>query len=265
MQMNALASLGLAIAVALSAGCGQGQREQPPSIVLLGERHDNAAGHAARLRWLQSRVDAGWRPVIAMEQFDLETQGKLDRARSECSDADCVIAMAAPPRSGWDWAHYRPVIELALRHGLPLVAANLSRERARNIVGKGIQPELPAEVVRRYRLDAISPQLLATQADEVRRAHCNQLPQAMLEPMARAQIARDVMMAEVLREHAARGVVLLAGNGHVRSDIGVPFWLRQQGLAPYRSIGYVEGAGEGSYDESVPIAPVTRPDACAGP
>ena len=43
--------------------------------------------------------------------------------------------------------------------------------------------------------------------------------------MARAQFARDAVMARALAAHAERGVVLLAGNGHVRRDIGVPRWL----------------------------------------
>jgi uncharacterized iron-regulated protein len=73
--------------------------------------------------------------------------------------------------------------------------------------------------------------LLAAQETEVRDSHCGMLPESMVSPMAKAQIARDVVMAETLRAHAANGVVLIAGNGHVRTDIGVPFWLRRDAWA----------------------------------
>jgi len=46
--------------------------------------------------------------------------------------------------------------------------------------------------------------------------------------MARAQIARDLAIAEAIRPYFARGVVLLTGNGHARRDIGVPFFLRAE-------------------------------------
>ena len=41
-----------------------------PRVLLLGEVHDSAAGHAARAALLRKDVEAGWRPAIAMEQFD---------------------------------------------------------------------------------------------------------------------------------------------------------------------------------------------------
>ncbi|MEO6031952.1 MAG: ChaN family lipoprotein [Burkholderiaceae bacterium] len=88
--------------------------------------------------------------------------------------------------------------------------------------------------------------------------------------MARAQMARDAVMADQVRRHAGRGVVLLAGNGHVRRDLGVPRWLAD--IAPERvlTVGFVE---EGDAQSRVPqsaqrfdavvVAPrATRNDPC---
>ena len=60
---------------------------------------------------------------------------------------------------------------------------------------------------------------------------------SMWPRMAQAQFARDAVMAEVLRRSAPQGggVVLLAGNGHVRRDIGVPRWLGMRGRDCSRS------------------------------
>src|SRR5690606_10365252 len=61
----------LALALALAA-CRHAPPAPPasPQVLLLGEVHDSAAGHAARAALLREKVEAGWRPAIAMEQFD---------------------------------------------------------------------------------------------------------------------------------------------------------------------------------------------------
>ena len=173
--------------------------------------------------------------------------------------------MAAPGKSGWTWAYYTPVIALAMEFKLPLLAANLSRADARKVIASGLAGGLDAHTRARFRLDqGLPPELLAAQVEAVRVAHCGKLPEAMLLPMASAQIARDVWMARTVADHAGNGVVLIAGNGHVRRDIAVPYWLHQDGHAATRSVGFVEDAAERAhYDAIQRIPPATRPDPCA--
>lgn len=236
---------------------------QQNDVLLLGEVHDNATGHAQRAGHLRDRIDAGWRPAIAMEQFDTDQQSALDTAMDECANADCVVAKVAPEKSSWNWDYYTPLIELAIRHDLPLLAANLSRGDASKIVKEGFSAALPPDLVARYRLDQLPVEVLGAQETEVRDGHCGMLPEAMLAPMAKAQIARDVVMAETMRPHAGRGVVLIAGNGHVRDDIGVPYWLRRDGLSP-RAEGFIEPDSDASpYDTAHRIPRTQRPDPCA--
>jgi uncharacterized iron-regulated protein len=90
--------------------------------------------------------------------------------------------------------------------------------------------------------------------------------------MARAQMARDIVLAHSLRPHLARGVVLLTGNGHVRKDIGVPFWLNADERRDVVAIGLLEldptiseTSGEvlsQHYDAVVRTAAAERPDPC---
>src|SRR6478672_13536816 len=110
--------------------------------VLLGEVHDNAQQHQLRLVALQRAFASGWRPAVAMEQFDREHQADIDRARLERpGDAQHLIDVAAPPASrvggGWNWAFYRPFVELVLRYDVPLIAANLSNADTSRIVRGG--------------------------------------------------------------------------------------------------------------------------------
>lgn len=232
-------------------------------VLLLGETHDNGEGHRLRANDLRDRIKAGWRPAIAMEQFDREQQPALDVAMRECTDAACVVARLVPGKSGWNWTFYKPVIALAMEYKLPLLAANLSRADAGKVIKNGFAAALDAGEITRYGLDQPLPAaVLSAQVEEVRTGHCGMLPAEMLEPMARAQIARDVVMADTLRRYASRGVVLIAGNGHVRRDIAVPYWLHAQGLTTW-SIGFVEQAGaKGEFDRERLIPAIERPDPC---
>src|SRR5690606_27575691 len=80
-----------------------------PGLLLFGEVHDNAAGHALRWQHLSGYVDGKASVAIAMEQFDRERQAELDAAMARCQDAACVIDAAAPDKSGWTWDYYAPV------------------------------------------------------------------------------------------------------------------------------------------------------------
>ncbi|MBM3117907.1 ChaN family lipoprotein [Jeongeupia naejangsanensis] len=233
-------------------------------VVLLGEVHDNAAGHEARFAALKAAVDAGWRPVIAMEQFDRERQADLDAARKG-GDADAVIKAAAPAKSSWNWTFYKPVIALALQYDLPLIAANVSRADAGKVVRGGYAAAFDPAALKAARLDAApAADIVAGQQHEVEVGHCGKLPQAMVPGMAQAQIARDAFMAQVLRDNAQRGVVLIAGNGHVRADIGVPRWLAGVPASQVLSVGYLESDKDAkAFDKVVTIPAEKRPDPCA--
>jgi uncharacterized iron-regulated protein len=222
--------------------------------VLLGEVHDNEIGHQQRYAWLEKKVTQGWRPAIAMEQFDRERQGDIERARKEHPDnIDYLIKTVGDDR--WDWPFYKPVIALAYRYDLPILAANLSRKEAGELFKKGRVDLQGAEGVNLN--DPLPAKLIEQQRTAVQVGHCGQLPVAMEEKMARAQIARDRVMAETMRPYQDRGVVLLAGNGHVRRDIGVPQW-----LTSVHTVGFVESKNQAYFDEVHLIPTAERSDPC---
>jgi uncharacterized iron-regulated protein len=63
--------------------------------------------------------------------------------------------------------------------------------------------------------------------EELKLSHCGMLPESALAPMAEAQRFRDAHIADALLKALGEGAkgVLLAGNGHVRKDRGVPWYL----------------------------------------
>jgi len=235
-----------------------------PQVLLLGEVHDNAQGQRQRYAELRQRVDAGWRPAIAMEQFDRESQSLLDEAQKGCVDAECVIQVVGGPK--WDWQQYYPLIQLALDNQLPLIAANLSRADASQVVRNGVASAFDAKAVADYHLAQPLPaDIRAAQQREVVEGHCGMLPDFMVGGMVDAQVARDIWMAKLLLAQRPRDVVLIAGNGHVRKDIGVARWIAIAAPAvTVRSIGYLEDdAPAGAYDATHKLASLTRPDPCA--
>ena len=242
------------------------------TIALLGEVHDNAAGHALRLALLRGALERGWRPAIAMEQFDTDRQAALDAARRQFpNDARRVIDAASPSPGGWDWALYEPAVALALQYRLPLLAANLSGAATGQIVRGGYAAGFAADRLAALGLTRpVDAEWQAAQEREIDAGHCGMLPPRAWGPMARAQFARDAVMAEVLRAHGGGGIVLLAGNGHVRRDLGVTRWLAPAERARAVAVGYLETAPdaapanppEAAFDRVVRVAPALRDDPC---
>jgi uncharacterized iron-regulated protein len=260
-----LASLLGACATAMPAADWEG-RLRGNAIVLLGEVHDNAEQHRLRLAVLERAIDAGWRPAIVMEQFDRERQADIDRARRERPlDARYVIELAGA--RGWEWDFYRPFVDLALRFQLPLVAGDLSNADTTKIVRSGFAAVFDDAGRVALGLDrTIEPAWESAQEREIDAGHCHALPPSLWPRMARAQFARDAVLAQALDDHAGQGAVLLAGNGHVRRDVGVPRWLK---LDPGRvlSVAFLEDGDDATptaaFDSVVRTAPAARADACA--
>ncbi len=229
-------------------------------IALLGEVHDNAGQHALRAAALRVLLDGGARPALLFEQFDRERQRDLDQALARAGvTADEVIAAGAPAGkapSGWDWALYRPYIALALEYRLPIVAVNVSRADARRVVDVGLAA---------LGFDASVPgDIESAQQQAIVAGHCGMLDAVQALRLVRAQVARDQLMARAIETHAARGALLLAGNGHVRRDIGVPRWLGATTRARSVSIGLLEkgDADAARYDIAFTTPSQSRPDPC---
>jgi uncharacterized iron-regulated protein len=239
-------------------------------VVLLGEVHDNVVQHRIRAEALRRLLEGGARPAIAFEQFDRERQGDIDRARREpppegLSLADHVIAQARAPKDSWDWVRYRPFVELALRYDLPIVAANLSRSAAARVAREGPSAVFTEAERADLALDRFDD-ILAMHEHVVQVGHCDMLPKSALPGLARAQIARDAVLAKSLRPYLERGVVLLTGNGHARRDIGVPRHLAAEDRSRAWSIGLLEeGSEERSrlFDVAMVSRAQDRPDPCA--
>jgi len=207
---------------------------------LLGEVHDNPAHHAIRARLILEIGARGVHPAVVFEQFDLDHDAALQAAQAAASDVERLADAGRLDRKGWRWPLHKPIVEAALALHLPVRAGNLSRAelRARATTGGAAWH---ARLIAARWSDA---QARALRADIVE-SHCGMLPEAVVPRLVLAQRERDAAMAQALVDDATRdGAILIAGNGHVRADLGVPVYLHAPGLpeadARSLSVGLVE-------------------------
>jgi hypothetical protein len=138
------------------------------------------------------------------------------------------------------------------------------------IVREGLGAALSRETLRDFNLDKpLDSDLFQKQKIAIEIGHCHMLPSSAFKGMVNAQVARDVWMAKTVRENASNGLILLAGNGHIRKDIGVYRWLSSAERARTQVIAYIEDASDAMkrpdaelYDRSISIEPFERDDPC---
>ncbi len=255
------------------------ERSRIADTVLLGETHDNLAHHRIENVVLNALSDAGRKPTLVMEQFDFEQQPQIDTAMSPAtSRAESLSQLKHIMAAGWEWPQYRPLIDTAKARQLPLRAANLSRSRLQQVSRQGFSA-LGLGEASRLALDTGWSEAQENQLEkDIVDGHCGMLPATAAPAVARAQRARDAMMAEAILNVGAGTAVAILGREHVRRDLSVPRYLAAR--APDRKVvvvGLIESDDphkpgdelvntmRSRYDYLVLTAPVQRQvDPCKG-
>jgi len=181
-------------------------------LLLLGEQHDAPEHQALQRDAVALLSQRGQLAAVVMEMLE---QGRsttgLPRSASEV-EVRRALQWSGEANSGWPWAVYGPVVMAAVGAGVPVIGGNLPRAQMRAAMGDSTLDQ------------RLSPAALAQQQENIRTGHCGLLPEVQIAPMTRIQIARDRALAEVAVSALQPGqtVLLVAGNGHVRRDLGVP-------------------------------------------
>ena len=224
----------------------------PADVLLVGEQHDAAAHHDLEQQIVSSLAARSLLAGVALEMAD--TGVSTAQLQPSASDEATRRALKWDDKA-WPWQDYGPAVMTAVRAGVPVLGANLPRaQMAGSMNDSGLDARLPEPA-------------LKAQQQAIRLGHCNLLPESQIVPMARIQIAKDITMAATLHQLLLPGktVVLLAGNGHVDRQLGVPQHLRADLTA--KSIRLRAGADTGqaeAFDSvwATPALPET--DYCAG-
>lgn len=194
------------------------ERVMPTPVLMLGEQHDAPEHQALQRDVVQALGARGQLGALVMEMAEQgrQTTGlSADASETRVREA---LAWTDDATTGWPWATYGPVVMAAVRAGAPVLGGNLPRSQMRAAMGNaGLEGR-------------INSAALQEQREGIRSGHCDLLPEGQIGPMTRIQLARDDAMARttvaaVEKAGAGKTVVLVAGNGHVRRDLGVPLYL----------------------------------------
>lgn len=180
-------------------------------IVLLGELHDNRLHHQLRGQLIAQFADAK-RSIVSEH---IPSPGTVVFR----SDTKADLEAAGFDPEGWEWPAHQSLYDALRAKNLNVVGGNLPKADARKIFLQGVSglPERMAETYAQSRLDADAERALDRDLVE---GHCGQLPDKYLLRMRFAQRITDLSLTHALLDN--RPAVLVAGNGHVRKDYGVP-------------------------------------------
>jgi uncharacterized iron-regulated protein len=202
--------------VTLSVGDLLGRMSRA-DFVLLGELHDNPVHHQIRGSLIRAAVS---KPAVVFEQFQAAPSPIAPPAAGETHEA--WLDANGFDRNGWRWPLHQPVVEAAIANSRAIWGSGVSRENLRAVV-RGGESAAPEGLRRLSEAAPLSDAARAAIDSDLVTGHCGQLPEQMIPGMRAAQVVRDASMTQALLSAAATGPAwLIAGNGHVRSDVAVP-------------------------------------------
>lgn len=185
----------------------------PADVLLIGEQHD-AKEHQKIEQQIISILAA--RGLLAAVMLEMASVGaSTDELNPSATEEQTRRALNWNDKR-WNWANYEPAVMTAVRAGVPVLGANLPRGQLReSMADRTLDTRLAGPA-------------LKAQQQAIRIGHCNLLPEDQIQPMTRIQIAKDITMADTIHQAVLPGkvVVLLAGDGHVDRNLGIPLHLR---------------------------------------
>jgi uncharacterized iron-regulated protein len=184
----------------------------PTQLLLVGEQHDVPQHQILQANLVTALIERNQLGALVLE---MATEGTSTAGLArDASDTRVRQALqwGSSQEAGWPWKVYGPVVMRAVRSGVPVLGGNLPRDAMRSAMSTVALDE------------TLNPQALAQLQENIQTGHCGLLPERQLAPMARVQIARDESMARTAASVIQPGktVMLVAGNQHVRRDLGIP-------------------------------------------
>ncbi len=212
----------LALPLAAEEITAQDLKTLPPAdVVFLGELHDNPFHHENQTAAVTSLNPA----ALVFEMLTPEQAGTVNSMKN--ADTATLAEALNWADTGWpDFVMYHPIL---VATEAPVFGAALPRGKVREAVGVGAAGVFGEEAGRFGLTTPLPDDQRKLREAEQMKAHCNALPAELLPGMVEAQRLRDAAIASAIVtafEASGGPVVVITGNGHARSDWGVPHNLR---------------------------------------
>jgi uncharacterized iron-regulated protein len=229
-------------------------------IVVAGEYHGHHGSHLLQARLQQALYQRNPRQILTMEQFNLNHQDALDAYLAGQTGETEMIEDAG----AWEnyKGSYRPLVEFAREHQLPVVAANAPADIVRCVgrEGKDYLKRLPeaqrAALPAQAFLD--TPDYRDKFVDAIAGSHGAEQTEltGRLLSTYQAQLLRDNTMAEriltALNEHPGHQVLHTTGTFHSEQRLGTVAVLEQR--APELSIAVISPIEWAPSEQAMPVA-----------
>ncbi len=195
-------------------------------VIFVGETHDNYAHHLSQLDIIKGLHQAHPEMAIGMEMFQKPFQSHLDSfVAGELSEQQLLRDSEWFDRWSYDYRLYRPILNYARQHGIPVLALNASKELKKRVSEVGMEglneqekTQIPAEVDR-------SDEAYTARLRSIFHQHPGS-GKRDFERFLDVQLLWDESMAEraaaYLRDNPSKKLVVLAGTGHLMYGSGIP-------------------------------------------
>lgn len=199
------------------------ERMKTKRVVFVGEVHSESSHHVKQLQIITALNIAGFPMAVGLEMFRADSQKDIDKWLSGQMDDDAFLKVYY---DNWqiEWPQYRAIFLYAKQNQIPLIGLNIPWSIVRQVVKGGVKSLKPEE---RAGLENVS----CNDADARYRRlikdamgeHGNHGEKSgskdyVFENFCEAQMVWDISMArriaEYLKEHPDKNMVVLAGGAH---------------------------------------------------
>ncbi len=216
-------------------------------IVYLGESHTSMATHRMQLRIIEGIHAINPNLVIGMEFFQRSDAAALADWSAGClGEEELLRATGWYAGGSYNFGYYRPIMEFARDHGLPVVGLNIPRSIVHKVAMAGLDSLSPEEreIVGEVDVTHTEHRRLIEFYFSGPAAHGPQPGDpdeaaARFERMYAAQSTWDAAMAASVRR-AMEGfdgiVVVIAGSGHCAYNLGINRRVAERLPLPYATV-----------------------------
>jgi len=209
---------------------------QSSRVVYTGETHTDYGDHLLQLQVIQALYAENTNIAIGMEMFPRASQPALDAYIAGEIETEKEFIKQANYFSVWgfDYRLYRPIITFAKKHQLPIIGLNLDKKIVSQVFKKGHTDEISDEDLASLALDRdLDVPGYHDRLQEVHAMH-NSSPHGgnNFSGFLQAQALWDETMAESISNYIQanpdKKMVIIAGNGHVYKDSGIPLRVQRR-------------------------------------